>query len=114
MKLSVKRVYEKPHPEDGMRVLVDRLWPRGIAKEDANIDLWLKSIAPTNDLRKWYRHEPEKWDEFKKRYFAELDINQDVVHELTGYLEKGPVTLLYSSRELYRNNAVALKEYLNK
>lgn len=112
MKISVKRVYEKPHPDDGVRILVDRLWPRGLSKEKAGVDVWLKTIAPSNDLRNWYQHDPEKWAEFKKRYFAELDANQDAVNELIGYVKKGKVTFLYSSKEPAINNAVALNEYI--
>ena len=112
MKIKVKRVYEEPGPEDGMRILVDRLWPRGIAKEDAQIDLWLKSVAPSNDLRKWYQHDAEKWPEFKRRYFAELTNNQDAVSDILINVKRKVVTLLYSSKEKQFNNAVALKEYL--
>ncbi|MBX3639626.1 MAG: DUF488 family protein [Nitrosomonas sp.] len=114
MNISVKRAYEKPDPEDGMRILVDRLWPRGLSKEDAGIDVWLKFVAPSNDLRKWYQHDPQKWIEFKRRYFVELDAHGDAVNELVEYIKCGSVTLLYSAKELHCNNAVALKEYINK
>lgn len=112
MKISVKRVYEQPGPDDGTRILVDRLWPRGLSKEEAGVDVWLKAIAPSNELRNWYHHDPEKWAEFKKRYFAELAASQDAVNELVGYVKKGKVTFLYSSKEPEKNNAVALHEYI--
>jgi len=114
MKISIKRVYEQPDPNDGMRILVDRLWPRGLSREGAKIDLWLKSVAPSNDLRKWYQHDPQKWPEFKKRYFGELDANEEAVHELFGLLKSGKVSFLYSTKETRHNNAAALKEYVNK
>lgn len=112
MSVQIKRVYEEPSPDDGIRILVDRLWPRGLKKEDAQLTEWLKNIAPSNDLRKWYGHDPDKWGEFQKRYFAELDSNPDDVVELRNQMRKGKVTLLYSSKEEKINNAVALKEYL--
>lgn len=110
MGIHVKRVYE-PVAEDGVRILVDRLWPRGMRKEDLH-GLWLKEAAPSSALRKWYSHEPDKWPEFKKRYFAELDAQPQAVEQIAALLRQGPVTLLYSSRELERNQAVALREYL--
>jgi uncharacterized protein YeaO (DUF488 family) len=113
MDIYVKRVYDRAASEDGFRILVDRLWPRGLSKATAKIDLWLKSAAPSNELRKWYQHDPEKWPEFKQRYFAELDSNEDAVDEIIGHLKKGRVCFLYSSKESRYNNAVALKDYLN-
>ncbi len=110
--IKVKRIYEAPARSDGHRVLVDRLWPRGKSKEKARIDLWLKEVAPSNELRKWYGHEPAKWGEFRKRYFAELSDKEDLLAQLEGL--KGTVTLLFSSKELKLNNAVALKEHLEK
>jgi uncharacterized protein YeaO (DUF488 family) len=112
MNIRVKRVYEEPDDADGLRVLVDRLWPRGIAKEKAKIDVWLKGLAPSNELRSWYGHDPGKWPEFRLRYFAELDGNPEPVRELIGHVRAGTVTLVYSSREQRLNNARALKEYL--
>ena len=112
MAIQIKRVFESPEERDGLRVLVDRLWPRGISKTKARIDVWTKDLAPSTDLRKWYSHDPDKWLEFKSRYFAELDKNPEMVHELSAHLRKGPVTFLYSSKEQRLNNAVALKEYL--
>ena len=112
MKIKIKRVYDDPSENDGYRILVDRLWPRGIAKEKAKIDYWAKALAPSNELRQWYGHDPEKWSEFKSRYFAELDANSQSAKELLDYVNKGPVTFVYSSKEMHFNNAVALKTYL--
>ncbi len=112
MNIRIKRAYEDPDEADGLRILVDRLWPRGISKEKAKIDLWIKDLAPSNELRSWYGHEPEKWPEFRSRYFAELDGNPEQVNELLGHVRKGTVTLVYSSKEQRLNNARALKEYL--
>lgn len=109
--IRVKRVYDPPEPDDGLRVLVDRLWPRGLSKESAHIDLWLRDIAPSNELRKWYGHDPAKWDEFRRRYAQELAEHQDAVRELEVRLSS-PVTLLFSSKETKLNNAMALREYL--
>lgn len=113
MNLSVKRVYDEPTPEDGLRILVDRLWPRGLSKEGARIDVWLKSVAPSNELRKWYRHDVQKWTEFRKRYFMELDASAEAVNELLDHVRNRRATLLYSAKETGHNNAVALKEYIH-
>ncbi|MBI5583954.1 MAG: DUF488 domain-containing protein [Deltaproteobacteria bacterium] len=110
--IKVKRVYEAPAPQDGLRILVDRLWPRGLSKESARIDLWLKDIAPSNELRKWYGHDPGKWTEFRKRYFQELGTVPEAVETILELAQRGPVTLLFSSKELKINNAQALKEYV--
>lgn len=112
MDIKTKRVYDHADAKDGFRILVDRLWPRGLSKEDAKVDLWLKSIAPSNELRKWYNHDSDKWLEFKKRYFSELDLNGEVP-ELLSYVKHGYVSFLYSSKEQKYNNATALKEYIN-
>lgn len=112
MIIKLKRVYEKPLRNDGKRILVDRLWPRGLKKEKAKIDHWSKEIAPSTELRNWYNHDPEKWYEFKKLYFEELDSNNSHVMELMNIIEMEKSTLLFSSRELRLNNAVALREYL--
>ena len=112
MQIRTKRIYEGPGRTDGRRILVDRLWPRGIAKADAKIAHWARSVSPSNELRRWYAHDPNKWDEFRKRYFEELDANPDGVAELRSHLGSGTVTLLYSSRETRLNNATALKDYL--
>ena len=112
MEVKIKRAYEDPSDTDGYRILVDRLWPRGISKEKAIIDFWPKKLTPSTELRRWYGHDPQKWSEFKSRYFAELDGNQELVNELLGYVRKGTVTLVYSSNERRLNNAAALKEYV--
>ena len=109
--IKVKRVYDPIEKDDGVRILVDRLWPRGIKKD--KIDIWLKDIAPSNELRKWYNPDPNKWEEFKRRYFDELDKNSKI-NELLQLIRKNEnITLLYASKSLY-NNAVALKEYIEK
>ena len=110
--IQIKRVYELPSEGDGFRVLIDHLWPRGVKKEAAAIDEWLKAVSPSTDLRKWFNHDPEKWEEFKRRYFLELDENRDVVARLARKAEAETVTLVFSSKEERFNNAVALKEYL--
>jgi len=112
--IRVKRVYESPSRDDGSRILVDRLWPRGLRKDQANIDLWLKDVAPSSELRKWFGHDPQKWPEFKKRYFRELKAKQEDLQTMERAAKKGNLTLLYSSREERYNNAVALEEYLDK
>ncbi|MBI4966180.1 MAG: DUF488 domain-containing protein [Desulfomonile tiedjei] len=112
MGIRVKRVYDTPEDQDGYRVLVDRLWPRGIKKENARIDEWVKEISPSNELRKWYGHDPEKWEEFKRRYFMELRDHLETVEHLGKRASEATVTFLFSSKELRINNAVALKEYV--
>lgn len=110
--IRIKRVYEEPEATDGKRILVDRLWARGLSKEKARVDLWLKEIAPSTELRHWYGHDPDKWPEFKQRYTAELKANPDAVEALLQEVQAGLVTLLYSSKEEQLNNAFALKEYI--
>ena len=110
MNIQIKRVYDTPNESDGIRILVDRIWPRGLSKDKARIDLWIKDIAPSNELRKWYSHDPEKWPEFKHRYFEQLKNNNDVKSFLHTYRTK-KVTFLYGSKEAHMNNAQALKEY---
>ncbi len=112
MPIRIKRVYEGAERTDGRRLLVDRLWPRGLSKEKAAVDFWAKDVAPSNELRRWYGHAPEKWPEFKRRYFAELDANGESVAQLRREMGRGSVTLLFGSTETQLNNAVALKEYL--
>src|SRR5688500_6932453 len=112
--IKLKRVYEVPAASDGTRILVDRLWPRGIAKEKAKVDLWLKDIAPSGALRKRFHGHPEDWDEFRKAYAAELQQAGDAVQELRDQLRKGTVTLLYAARDEEHNNAVALKQWLTR
>ncbi|MBZ9995390.1 DUF488 domain-containing protein [Mesorhizobium sp. BH1-1-4] len=110
--IAVKRVYEAPDKADGQRVLVDRIWPRGVAKKDAGLTLWLKEIAPSDELRKWFGHEPERWAEFQERYRAELDGNEAAVARLRALHGEGKVTLLYGAHDEAHNNAVALAGYL--
>ena len=112
MSVHIKRVYEPPAKEDGFRVLIDHLWPRGMKKEAVAVDEWLKAVAPSTALRKWFSHDPEKWEEFKRRYFLELDENREAVEELAKKSKSETVTLVFSSKEERFNNAVALKEYL--
>jgi uncharacterized protein YeaO (DUF488 family) len=114
MTVKIKRVYETPDANDGKRILVDRLWPRGLTKEKADVDLWLKDIAPTTDLRKWFSHDPAKWEEFKKRYFDELKNNKEPVSLLKNEIKKGPVTLIYGAKDEVHNEALVLKNMLNK
>jgi len=112
LKLRVKRVYDKPTRSDGRRILVDRLWPRGLTKEEAEVDFWAKEVAPSTELRQWYGHDSTKWQTFRSRYFSELDEQPDAVDELRTHLGKGMTTLLFSSKETRLNNAHALLEYL--
>ena len=114
MTIQIKRAYDPRSPSDGYRVLVDRLWPRGLSKEELKLDAWMKEVAPSNELRKWFGHEEAKWAEFKKRYFNELKQQPELTAELRKRSRGGKLTLLYSSREEVHNNAVALKEYLER
>jgi len=110
--IKVQRIYGQPGKGDGFRVLVDRLWPRGLKKQDVTVDLWLKDVAPSNELRKWFAHDPQKWDEFQQKYFTELDSMGDPVAVLISKAREGDMTLLYSAKDEEFNNAVALKKYL--
>jgi uncharacterized protein YeaO (DUF488 family) len=112
--IAVKRIYEPPAQADGQRVLVDRLWPRGLSKEKANLTLWLKDIAPSDELRHWFDHRAERWEEFQRRYAAELAGKAEPLRELDNLLENGRVTLLYGAHEEKHNNAVALAAWLRK
>ena len=112
MNLKIKRVYEPSDKNDGTRVLVDRLWPRGMTKAKAGVDIWLKELAPSGELRKWFGHDPEKWTEFKKRYRTELEMNDEQVARLREEIKKGPVTLLYGATDEEHNDAVVLVEFL--
>ena len=112
MDIRLKRAYEPSKKDDGFRVLVDRLWPRGVSKSSARIDLWLKEIAPSAALRKWFGHDPLKWDAFRARYFRELQKNPKAVAQLNEIIRNGPVTLLFAAKDQERDNAAALKEYL--
>lgn len=111
-KIRIKRIYEKPSHEDGVRVLVDRIWPRGISKEEAKLKLWHKEIAPSASLRKWFGHDPDRWDEFRRMYRAELDDNAGEVQRLKDALGHGTATLLYGAKDEAHNQAVVLAEYL--
>ena len=113
MKIEIKRVYEKPSERDGMRILVDRLWPRGLTKQKAAIDLWLKDIAPSTELRKWFAHDPEKWIEFKKKYLQELKDKEEQISIIKEHLKK-EVTLVYGAKDEEHNEAHVLEELLNR
>ena len=110
--IRTKRVYEPANPHDGLRVLVDRVWPRGMTKEQVQADLWLKDVAPSAALRKWFGHDRSKWEAFKRRYFLELDAQPEAVARLLDEAAKGRLTLLFSARDAEYNQAVALREYL--
>ncbi len=110
--IRLKRAYEKPSPDDGRRILVERLWPRGLKKEALELEAWQKDVAPSTELRKWFGHDPAKWQEFRRRYFAELDRNSRAVEEVLSAVQRGRVTLIYSSHDTVHNAAVALKDYL--
>ena len=112
MQIRTKRIYERPAKSDGRRILIDRLWPRGVSRSDAQIHHWAKYVAPSHELRRWYRHDASKWKAFRKRYFSELNANPDGMEQLRAELGRGKVTLVFSSRETDLNNAAALKEYL--
>lgn len=110
--LQVKRTYDPPSPADGRRVLVERLWPRGMTREAVAADEWRKEVAPSPELRRWFGHRPERWEEFQRRYRAELDADPDAWRPLAEAARRGTVTLLYSARDRDRNSAVLLREYL--
>jgi uncharacterized protein YeaO (DUF488 family) len=112
--IELKRAYDQAAETDGYRVLVDRIWPRGIAKADLRIDVWLKDLAPSAGLRKWFRHDPAKWDEFQKRYARELEQRRDALEQLAARARAGRVTLVFGAKDTQRNNAVALKGYLER
>ena len=112
--ITIKRAYDPPADSDGFRVLIDRLWPRGIKKQDAAVDSWLKEIAPTTELRKWFNHDPEKFDTFRTKYELELDENTKSVQQIADQLNQGPITLVYAARETEFNHAVVLRDYLLK
>ncbi len=112
MPVSLRRVYDPPTSGDGVRILVDRLWPRGLTKQKAHVDLWAKEVAPSPELRKWFSHLDERWPEFRKRYLAELRANQDALEPIRKAAKSKPVTLLFGARNDRHNSAVVLKEYL--
>ncbi|MDE1874358.1 MAG: DUF488 domain-containing protein [Candidatus Micrarchaeota archaeon] len=113
MLLGVKRVYEKRELADGKRILVDRLWPRGVKRSTQNLDDWMRDVAPSDELRKWFAHDPEKWEEFKKRYKEELRGNKKF-YELVDMARKSDITLVYSATDTEHNNAVALSEFVQE
>ncbi len=112
--IKVRRAYEPAQPSDGRRFLVDRLWPRGVKKEDLRLDDWLKDVAPSDELRRWFGHDPSRWDEFQLRYFAELDENPATARLLDAVAQPGDVTLIYSARDPEHNQAIALRSYLQR
>ena len=112
--IQLKRVYDPPAPEDGKRILVDRLWPRGIKKESLKMDEWLKEIAPSDQLRKWFSHDPGKYDEFKKRYTKELEDKSEILKRIKSEAKRGKVTILFSAKDTEHNNATVLKELLSQ
>lgn len=114
MNIKIKRVYEEPAADDGSRILVDRLWPRGLTKEKAGVDLWLKEIAPSTELRKWFGHDPEKWERFRGRYETEIRHHSDLVDVLKEKAAKGTVTLVYGARDQKHNEARVLKQFLER
>jgi uncharacterized protein YeaO (DUF488 family) len=112
--IKIKRVYDPVSVDDGKRILVDRLWPRGLKKDEARIDEWLKEIAPSDELRKWFSHDPSKWQEFKNRYKKDLKSKSEITEKLRTEAKKGPVTLLFSAKDIEHNNAVVLKEVIGQ
>lgn len=112
--MQLKRTYDKPGKRDGLRILVERLWPRGISKERAAIDLWLKELAPSTELRKWFNHDPEKWDAFRQRYWSELQQKGDLLALLKYRTSEGTVTFVYAASDEEHNSARALKEFLDE
>jgi uncharacterized protein YeaO (DUF488 family) len=112
--INVKRVYEPLNPGDGKRFLVDRVWPRGLKKEDLQLDGWLKDAAPSAELRRWFGHDPDRWPEFQRRYLEELRAHPEAVNPLVGAARRGPISLLFAARDTEHNNAVVLKAYLDE
>ena len=114
LRINLKRAYEPPAKSDGKRILVDRIWPRGLSKEAAKLDAWIKDVAPSAELRKWFGHDHSKWQEFKQRSFRELDERPNAIARLVETVRRQPTTLVFGARDVDRNNAVALKEYLER
>lgn len=112
--MKLKRAYEATSPDDGLRILVERLWPRGVSKQKAKIDLWLKDLAPSTELRQWYGHDPARWPQFRKRYWAELRDQSDLLALLKYVTDERAVTFVYAASDEDRNSAVALKEFLER
>jgi len=113
MKIKLKRIYDIPESDDGVRILVERLWPRGLSKEMAKVDLWMKEVAPSTELRKWFNHDPQKWEEFKARYFLELNHKAETLKTIIDISVKRDITFVYSSKEEQYNSARALLEYIS-
>lgn len=113
-RIWLRRAYEQPTRNDGYRVLVDRIWPRGVSKDDAAIDHWARALAPSDDLRTWFGHEPQRWDEFQRRYRAELETHDDALDALLDRVAQGRVTLVYGARDQQHNNAVVLRDVLEQ
>jgi uncharacterized protein YeaO (DUF488 family) len=114
MNIRIKRVYEEPDKDDGVRILVDRLWPRGLTTEKARVDLWLKEIAPSTELRKWFAHDPKKWKKFRGRYETEIRHKDDLIKVLNQKAREGTITLIYGARDEKHNEALVLKHILEK
>ncbi len=112
--IAIKRAYDPVSPKDGKRFLVERLWPRGVTKQKLHIEAWLKDIAPSAELRKWYSHDVEKWPDFRRRYLAELKANRQALEPLLGAAKRGKVTLVYAARDEEHNSALVLKQYLER
>jgi uncharacterized protein YeaO (DUF488 family) len=110
--IKLKRAYDPPSKSDGLRILVERLWPRGVSKEKANVQMWLKEVAPSAELRKWYKHDPSKWEEFQRRYRDELAKKEDIIEEIEQVAAESPVTFIYAARDEDRNSALVLKNYI--
>jgi uncharacterized protein YeaO (DUF488 family) len=110
--IHLKRAYDEPETGDGQRLLVDGLWPRGLRKEELQAEAWLKALAPSTTLRQWFGHDPARWDDFRERYFDELEARPEALAQLRAYLSRGPVTLLYGARDEEHNNAVALRDFV--
>ena len=112
MSIGLKRAYDPPERSDGYRVLIDRIWPRGVTKNDLEVDAWLKEVAPSTELRKWFGHDPKKWDEFRRRYARELEPHAAALDQLVARARAGHVTLVFAAKDIEHSNAVALREYL--
>ena len=110
--IKLMRAYELPAPEDGMRILVDRLWPRGLSKQRVAIDQWMKGISPSTKLRQWFGHDPSRWDEFRRRYATEVHQHPELLDQLRSLARKGPITLVYSASDKVHNDAVALRHVI--
>jgi len=114
MRLLTKRIYEPSSPGDGYRVLVDRLWPRGVSKDHAKLDAWEKNLSPGDELRKWFQHDPERWEEFRRRYRKELNAKKGNVSAMLEHATQKTITLLFGARDTHHNNAIVLKEFIEE